>query len=200
MIWVPIGHLLPGSEPVAICAEDAQIPLVQFPVLKARPPVVLPFSLKKLGARVYVVDVEAAEIIKPASLTLPAKGIEKFNLSLPISGAFAKLIIVLVPKVLLATRGAKLVFASFPTLFAFPAIAPSGREVAVSTAILSRSILQTILVGFEWLRTVAASDCYGCFLHLRNIASNKANDNFDIACKRIEDAQRQGDLFIESAA
>lgn len=74
---------------------------------------------------------------------------------------------------------------------------PTQKPVALMKWCLEKSKAQTILDPFMGSGTtgVAAVQMGRDFIGIE-----REPKYFDIACKRIEDAQRQGDLFLESAA
>lgn len=193
MICWPVSHLLPSVNAVAIRAQEAKVAFISGPVFET----VTPSARATRFLRpVNVVNVQNAVVCFSAMDALSAKFFHQGKLPTPVSRVFVNGVSVLVPMSRATFSAAKTVLALASTPLAIFFTLPPRREIAVATTILPRSVFEAILMGLERLRTITASHCDGCFLHYRNITLNPTNDNFDIACKRIEDAQRQGDMFI----
>lgn len=74
---------------------------------------------------------------------------------------------------------------------------PTQKPVALMKWCLEKSKAQTILDPFMGSGTTGVAACQ---MARDFIGIEREAKYFDIACKRIEDAQRQGDLFLEGAA
>lgn len=200
MIGQAIPHLVPSVEPVTVCAQQAKVALIRSPIAKAVIPDRRSPFIAELLRRVDVVNVENAVVTFPAVNAGTAQFRNQCEFARPITRVLMLGEAVLVPVIFAALLRAKAMLTFATAALTPPCPLPTSGKVAVSSAILPRAILDAILVGLEGLRAVAASHCDRCLFHYPNIVSSAAHCNFDIACKRIEDAQRQGDLFMEGAA
>jgi hypothetical protein len=200
MIRQAVTHLLPRSQPVAIRTEQAKVSLVCRPVLQSVVPVTRAFSLFELFARVNVVNVENSVVAISALRALPAQCVHDRNLARPVARFLVFLEAVFVPVILAAFFRTKAMLAFTATAFTPTFPLPACFKIAVSTAIFTRPVFEAVLMGFKRCGAVAASDCYRCLFHGLNIRCKRAKVNFEIACKRIEEAQKQGDMFIEQPA
>lgn len=195
-----VAHLLPSVQPVAVCAQQAKIALVRCPISEAVIPSRGAPFVAQLLARIDVVNVQNANVAVAALHASAPKLLHNLNLARPVARVLVRSEAVFAPMCLAALKRAKTRLAGLAATLASLRPAPPCREVARTGAVFSRPVFEAVLVGLERCGAVAASDCYRGLFHGRNISCRRANGNFDIACKRIEDAQRQGDLFIESAA
>jgi len=73
---------------------------------------------------------------------------------------------------------------------------PTQKPVSLMMALVSRTEAQIILDPFMGTGTTGVASLK---LGRRFIGIEREPKYFDIACKRIEDAQRQGDFFVEAA-
>ena len=192
--------MVPRVEPMAVCAKQAKVAFVSGPIAKAVIPYGRSAFVAELLRGVDVVNVENAVIAFSAVDTGAAQFGNQGELARPITRVLVFGEAVFVPVILAALIRTKAMLALFAAALAPLFSLPTRFEVAVPAAILPRAIFDAILMGFEGLRAIAASHCDRCLFHCRSITSRSAQCNFDIACRRIEDAQRQGDLFLEGAA
>jgi hypothetical protein len=199
MNW-PVSHLIPSVQTVAVCAKQSQIALVRRPIAEA----VIPYTgaplVPELLARVDMIDVQHAEIGLPAHYTGSTKFLDQGELPAPVRWVLVGLEAVFVPMRGTTLRRAKTVLALCATSLACALPLPSRFQVARPATVFPRAILEPIEVCFERLLAVSASYGDSALFHVRNISSRVLRNKFDIACKRIEDAQRQGDFFIGGAA
>lgn len=163
---------------MAIRAKQLQIPLVGRPVLKSARPSILPPLWANLLGRINVVYVESAKVGEAAFNAFSAKLKNEGQLALPVARALMDAVSVLVPKVLHARRGTEPVIAFLPTGFAFSMLSPAMREVARLSA-----KLRALVLG-DRVPAMYAS-----------IHGDIITKYFDIACERIENAQRQQRMF-----
>lgn len=193
----PVSHLIPSVQAVAVGAKKPQVTFVRSPILKA----IIPCARASgLFAPVDMVNVQHPIIAFAALHANPAKLAHKGNLSSPVARVFVDGVAVLVPVIDAALFRAKAMLTKRAATLTGRLPLPSRRKVTGPIAVFSSAVLETVKVGFKRLFAVAAGDCNSALFHGRNIPLNNRKVNFDIACKRIEDAQRQGDLFIEGAA
>ena len=193
----PVSHLNPSVDPVAIGTQQAQIAFVGRPVFEA----IIP-SLRASGlfAAVNMVNVQDPVIAFAALNTDATEFAHKRQLPAPIARVFVDCMTMLVPVVNAAFIRAKSMLAIGPAAFTRGLPFPTRRQIAGLAAILSSPVFEAIKMHFKLLLAVAASHCDRCLFHYQNILYLNAKVKFDIACKRIEDAQRQGDFFVETVA
>lgn len=198
MIARPITHLVPSVDAMAVGAQQPQIALVRLPIAQA----VIPSAWAALLERpVDVVDVQHAIIGFTATDARAAKLFDERNFSAPVARVLVLFVGVDRPVLVAAGIVAKAEVTRFAALLATIGSTPSRGEIAVAPAVFSGAIPQPVKVGFKRLAAVAASHLNSALFHARNIARNAQRTKyFDIACRRIEDAQRQKDLFIGEAA
>lgn len=193
----PVAHLVPSVQAMAVCTQQPQIAFVCSPILEA----IIPSArASSLFAPVDVVDVQNPVIAFAALHANPAKLAHKGKLPAPVAGVFVDGVAVLVPVIDAALFRAKAMLTSHATTLTGCLPLPSRRKVAGSVAVFSGAVLEAVKMGFKRLFAVAAGDCNSALFHGRNILLRKRKVNFDIACRRIEDAQRQGDLFLGGAS
>jgi len=198
MIARPVTHLSPSVDAVTVRAQQAQVALVSLPITQA----VVPSARAALLKRpVYVIDVQNAVIRFTASHARSAKLVYERQFPSPISRMLVLSVGVDRPVGVATGNITKAVLARVSALFARRASLPASSEIAVAPTILPGAISQPIKVGFKRLAAIAASYLNCALFHVQSIAWNvRRTKYFDIARKRIEDAQRQGDLFVEAAA
>lgn len=188
----PVSHLLPCVNPVAVCAQQAQVPAICRPVFK---PVVPCGRAPKLLRPIDVIDVEDSHVGLSAFHACAAERSNKGKLSLPVPGTLVHSKAVLVPVGCAAFVGAEAVLALCSAPFALRASLPSGRQITGAAAVFAGSVFQAVKVGLKLLFAVLA-DCFNAaFLHCASISRTCEPKYFDIACRRIEDAQRQARLI-----
>jgi hypothetical protein len=185
---------------MAISAKQLQISAISFPIAEAARPCPSRFLGFGLSLPINMMNVEGAKVREPTLRAFTAQAFHKLDLALPIARVLVFGRAVLVPIILGAARRAKLIIARGAALTAFAVALPSGRKIARSAAILSGAVAQAIRVHFARLATVSAGDDrWGC--PHRNCISNYAIYNkpkyFDAACRRIEEATKQPDMFVE---
>lgn len=197
MIARPITHLVPSVDAVAVGTQQPQIPLVRLPIAQA----VIPSARTTLLERpVDVVDIQHAIIGFTATDARAAKLFDERNFPAPVARVLVPFVGVDRPVLVAAGIVAKAEVTRLAALLATIGSTPSRSEIAVAPAVFSGAIPQSVKVGFKRLAAVAASYLNSAFFHARNIARNtRRTKYFDIACKRIEDAQRQGDMFVDAA-
>jgi len=193
-----VSHLLPCVEPVAVGAKKPQVALVRFPV--AQPVVPSPWTAL-LERPIDVVDVQHAIIGFTATDARATKLLDERKFPAPVARVLVPFVGVNRPVLVAAGIVAKAEVTRLAALLATISSTPSRGEIAVAPAVFSGAIPQPVKVGFKRLAAVAASYLNSALFHSRNIARNaRRTKYFDIACKRIEDAQRQGDMFIDGVA
>ena len=193
-----VTHLAPCVNSMAISAKQAQVAFVGFPVLKPVNPVSCTFSFFELFVPVNVVNVKNAMVINSARYAFTTKRSNKSKLFLPIFWVLMGCKAVFIPIVSSARVAAKPVFAFFAAIFTRLFFPPSMGQVASLTAKFSSSILKSVGVYLELLRAVFAALCNLSFfahINILNTCGYYKPKYFDIACKRIEQAHTQGQLF-----
>jgi hypothetical protein len=198
MIGGTVTHLLPSVPPVTVGAEQPQVASVGFPIAQA----IIPGSRSPLfQAAVDVVNVENAKVGLPALNARPAKLRNERQLPAPVARVLVPLVRMDRPVGVATGNRAKAMLAGLPALLARLAALPSRSKIAGLAAVFSGAISQAVEMSFKRLGALRAGDFGGALFHGRSIAQTAVQPKyFDIACKRIEDAQRQGDFFVERAA
>lgn len=175
---------------MAVCAQQLKVTGIRRPILEAARPDVLPVFGAYFFGWVDVVDIQRAVIIKAALRTLAAKVLNQRQLAFPIARTLVDAVPVLVPVVAQAGIRAEARRAARAAILALSGVTPSVREVACLTAELPGSIANAIGVHLRRLAAVRA-----CDFSLGGSHNDIIPKYFDIACRRIEDAQRQQRLF-----
>lgn len=196
----PVAHLLPRVQSVAVCAKQAQISCVRGPITEPVVPNAGASFVAQFLRPVDVVDVQNAKVIFSTFDAATTQLGDQRKFAPPIGRMLVQAKAMLVPMVLSALLGAKTMLAVSTAALAGRLPLPSRSKIASAGAILSCAILEAVEVGFKRLFAVAAGDCNSALFHDANIYRHREKIKFDIACKRIEDAQRQGDLFLDGAA
>ena len=163
---------------MAISAQQLKVSSVGRPVLKTPRPHVLPVFGANFFGRVYVINVQRPIVIKAAASALTAELLDERQFALPIPRVLVYSVSVFVPKSTHAFVGAKSISALFPAGFARSVFAPPMRKVAGLAAKFGAFVFG------DRVRAVGAR-IHGAII----------TKYFDIACRRIEDAQRQQRLF-----
>ena len=184
---------------MAIRTQQFDVAGVRSPILEPAAPSVAGLGAH-LGSRINVVDVQRPEIREPALDTFTAERGDDGELALPIAGMLVDSGTIPVPISPRTFRRTKLRGAIFSTLATLSVAAPTVRQIAGLTAIFASAVAKAIRVHLSGLATVRAGNRDGLFSHGLTIAKYIAAAKpkyFDIACRRIEEAYRQADLFIE---
>lgn len=149
-----------------------------------------------LSRRILVVDIEHAMVVVAARLAATAKFLDQRVLAFPILIApTVDGIAVSVPVGATTSIRTKPVSATLAALRAFAGLAPAVREVARLITEFSRAFAQAVSVHGCGLFTVLANDLNWRGSHASKYIRPNNRKYFDIACERIENAQRQARLF-----
>lgn len=154
---------------MTIRAQQLQIPGIGRPVFEPAPPRVSGFGLD-LSRGVDVVNVERANVIKPAPNALAAKLFNKGNFLCPVFWVFVNCGSVLVPICLLALWGAVANLARLSTAFARAIAAPSVREVAPLATVFPVTVFNAVRVHECLLAAASAMNGNAFVSHARTIA------------------------------
>lgn len=193
-----ITHLAPCVNSVAIGAKQAKVSFIGFPVFEAVKPIPCSFPLLELLFPINVVNVKDAMVVNSAFNAFAAKCSNQSKLFLPIFWVLVGCKAVFVPVVSSARVAAKPVFTFFAAIFTWLFLPPSMGQVASLTAKLASAIFKSVSVNLEIFRAVFTAFCHLCFLahlYLLNTFAHYKPKYFDIACKRIDQAVAQGQLF-----
>lgn len=163
---------------MAIGAEQLKIPFVGRPVLEPPRPSILPILGAKFLAWVYVVNIQRAEIGEAAFNAFAPEPKNESELALPVARALVDAMPVPVPEVAHACGGAKPVRALLSAALALSVLSPPVGEVARLSAKLRPLVLGDRVPAM--------------FASIHGFIIPKY---FDIACERIENAQRQQRMF-----
>ena len=187
-----VSHLLPCVDAVAVRAEQTQVACVRSPVFES----VIPGGGSScFPGPVDVVDVEDTEVSLSALHTSAAEAFDKSHLPLPVSRVFMRSESVGVPVVAAALVRAKAVLAFLSASLARGRAFPSCSEIAVPTAVFRGAVFDAVGVCKERSGTTGTTDFNAALFHGMIITRTREPRYFDIACRRIEDAQRQGRLI-----
>lgn len=184
---------------MAIRTQQFEISGVCLPVAEATTPCVSSFRTD-LRRRVFVVDVKRPNVRKSTYDALPAQGFDQRKFAPPIARMLVDRRSILVPIGFGTNRRTELRRAVFAALPALAGAAPSRGHVASATAVFARSVAQSVGVHRRLLTAVRTGDFIRLRPHANGIAKYYGHAKpkyFDIACRRIEDATRQRDLFVE---
>ena len=198
-----IPHLTPCMNSVAIGAQQAKVAFVGFPVFEAVKPVTGTFPLFELLFPINVVNVKNAMVVNSTFNAFPSEGGNQSKLFLPVFWVLVGCKAVFVPVVSSARVAAKPVFTLFAAIFARLFFPPSMGQVASLAAKLAGAIFKPVSVNLELFRAVFTALCHLCFLahlYLLNTFAHYKPKYFDIACRRIEQAAKQGQLFEPTQA
>lgn len=184
---------------MTISAQQPQVPLVCFPIFESPRPSILPIFGPYLLGRINVVNVERSVIRKSALNTLAAKFLNYFEFSFPVARVLVNRVTVFVPVILNAINRTKSIFAIGSAMLAFSVFAPSRRKITGLIAKFSSAIFDAIGMGLKnGFATGAFNVNFCAFSHAFDYITvyRRAEPKyFDIACERIENAQRQQKLF-----
>ena len=187
---------------MAISAQQSKISLVRLPIAEAATPRPTGFNFGFL-CPVYVVNVQRAKIAKAANNTLAAEHLNDLNFALPVSRMLVARRPMLIPIGCLTVARTELCFARVSALATLAGAAPSGSKIAALAAIFPRAVFESVRVHSRDLAAMGAGYFYrlGALLsHAENVSQYQAKREpkyFDIACKRISEALKQPDMFIE---
>jgi hypothetical protein len=188
---------------VAVSAQQTKVPCIGFPIAESVVPDACAALVSQFHGRVNVVDVENSIIRFSASDALPAETFNQFKFSFPVARVTMFLKSVFVPVILTASVTAISVFAWLSALLARLRLPPPGRKIAGLPAILPGSIFHPVSMSLKLFGTMLADFRDLCFL-AHGVSPNRcahySTINFDIACRRIEQAYAQPRLFDEPKA
>lgn len=199
----PVPHLFPCMKSVAVGAEQTKVSGIRFPISEPVTPNASSPLVSKFHRWVNVVNVKDSMIGLSAGYALTAKRINQLQFALPVSRVLMFCKSVFVPVISAASVSAKSIFTRFAALLARLIFPPSSRKVAVLTAKLASPILNPIGVYLKFPRAMFTDFRYLSFC-AHGLSPNRdahySTKYFDIACKRIDQAYAQGDLFVPKAA
>ena len=193
-----VAHLTPCMNSMAVCTKQTQVSFISFPVLKSVKPVTCSLSFFEFFVTINVVNVKNTMVVNAALNAFAAKFSNQSKLFFPVFRVLMGCKAVFVPVVSSARFAAKPVFAFFAAIFTRLFFPPSVGQVASLTAKLASAIFKPVSVNLELFRAVFTALGYLCFLahsYLLNTFAYYKPKYFDIACKRIEQAVAQGQLF-----
>ena len=180
---------------MAVSTQKPNVFHVRVPISKTPTPRVVPVFGPNFRGGVDVVNVQGAMIGEPALGAFPAKARDEFKFPFPVARVLVNAVAVFVPVVLLTAWRTKTCFRRLVAALALAGVRPPVPDVASLTAELTCAIAQTIRVHRFGLVTVLANDLNGRGSHVSKYTTPNNHKYFDIACERIENAQRQARLF-----
>jgi hypothetical protein len=179
---------------MTIRAQQLKVASVLPPVFEAAAPCISGLR-PHFRCGVDVVNIERPEVIKPTPNAFAAEGLDQGKFPFPVFRMLVDGRTVFIPIGLLTLVGAIADFARLAAILARTVAVPSVLQVALSAAIFTRSLAQSVCVHSFRLAAACADDRDGLLSHQINIA--REPKYFDIACKRISDALKQPDIFID---
>lgn len=194
-----VSHLTPCMQAMAVCTEQAEVSGVRLPVSEPVIPNACAAIVSEFHRSINVVNIKNSMVGLTARHTHSPEGFDQFHLALPVSGMFVFCKSVFVPVILTAFIFAKSILALFSAVFAGLLFTPSGGEVTGLIAILSCAILYSVCMCFKAITAMFTDGInLSAFAHddLLNTCCHFSTKYFDIACRRIEDAQRQSRMFV----
>ncbi len=183
---------------MTVRTQQAKIAFVVRPILEASRPNIVSIFGALFGLWVKVVDIQYSEIVNPTSRTLPAQGRNNFEFSRPVALVLIDFVSVFIPVGFEAFCRAVSNIARLATRFTLSILSPPMSEITRLVAILTVSLANAVPmhhVCFPAARTLN-SDRFSS--HSPMISNYKASCKpkyFEIAVKRISDAQDQFALF-----
>ncbi len=187
-----VSHLLPCVNAMAVRAEQTQVASVRGPVLESVIPGCGPPGF---SGPVDVVYVENPEVRLSALHASAAEAFDKSHLPLPVSRMFVRSESVGIPVVAAAVVRAIAVLAFLSASLARGRALPSRGEIAVPPAVFRGAVFDAVGVRKERSGAMGAADFNAALFHVAIITRTNEPKYFDIACRRIEDAQRQARIF-----
>jgi hypothetical protein len=180
---------------MTISAKQAEVFSVGGPVLESPRPSVVPILGANLFRGVYVIYINGAVICKSTLRALAPERGYQFKFAFPVARFLMDRIAVVVPVGFLTMRSTKTRFCFLSAPFALPCVRPSMGQVAGLAAKLSGSIFESVSVHLRRLLTVLACDLNALGSHCLSLSELASRKYFDIACQRIEQAQKQVRMF-----
>lgn len=183
---------------VAICAKKPKISFVGLPVLKPIKPITCSLSLLKLFSAVDMVNIKNPMIGVAAMYAFPTERFNQRKLLLPIGWVLVFCEAIFVPVILPAFITAIAVFAFFSAVLARLFLAPSMGKIALLSTKFTSAIFNSIRMDLKLFRAMFAALCNLSFFshfNLLSMCEHYTPKYFEIACKRIEQAYAQGQLF-----
>lgn len=215
----PEVSLFPCVQSMAISAQQFNIIHICSPVLKSPSPGIASVLWSDFSIWVYMVNIKRPVVIKSTFNAFPAKSGDNFQLSFPVPAFLVDFIPFFVPIRFLAFWVTKSCCAHLAAIKTNPVSFPSFSHIAIPVAIFSSAVFQAVGVNFKRLGAVLASNSHFVWGHwiflvcVWNSNYTKIHrkiktlmyfeidpDYFEIACARIEKAQRQGRMDFEEAA
>lgn len=179
---------------MTIRTQQLEVACVLPPIFEAASPCISGLG-SELRSGVDVVNVQCSVIIEPAANALATQGFNQGKFAFPVLRVLVDGGSILIPISLLAFVGAITNVARFAAILTRAVTLPAVRQVALLAAIFTRTLAKSICVHLFRLPAACADDRDGLLSHGINIAQEPKY--FDIACRRISDALRQPDMFIE---
>ena len=197
----PVAHLIPGMNPMTVRTQKAEVSCVGFPVSESVVPDACTAFVSQLHGWINVIYVKNPVICFAANNALSAKAFNQFQLPFPVARVAMFLESVFVPVILAASVAAIAVFAWLSALLTRLRFSPPSGKVTGLPTILPSSILHPVGMGLKFFRAMLTDFCDLCFLaHVvsPNRRAQYNTINFDIACRRIEQAYAQPRLFEDA--
>ena len=183
---------------MTICTQQSEVSFVSCPISKTTMPSPLAFFRPFFLCAVNMVDVQYAGIVYSAFAAFSAKLVNQCQFTFPITLSFMLSITLTIPICFSTNRITESCIGFFLALAAIPVMFPPVGKIASRTAILSCSIPKSIgMYGCRFPAVLTDNDgwfcSHSCIITIHRTCSELKY--FDIACRRIEEANGKGSLF-----
>lgn len=175
---------------MAIRTQQSEVSFILGPIFESARPVVRTIFWSNFPLRVNMIYIKGTVIAKTALRAFAAEFFNQRQFSFPIARTLVDSMAVQIPICLEACIGTKAGRTFIAALFALPRFCPSVRKIARSIAVFACPIAESIGVHLSLFPAMGAFNRFCRSSHGIMIARY-----FDIACRRIEDAQRQQRMF-----
>ena len=197
----PIIRFFPGSDSMAISAQDLKIFQVLLPILQSSAPSKMATFRRSFQSMIDMMNIKTSNIRNTAFGTLGTQQFQNFNFALPIFTGFLESdITTSVPKILPAfirainCRTCLVAFSTF-TRRRFPPMI----KITLHRAIFAIPSFHAVLRYFKSLSAMNTISFFRCFLHTDNYITihgkRQYPDYIAMSIKRIEMEARQERLF-----
>ncbi len=183
---------------MAIRTQQPKITLVSIPILEAPCPCVNTFLWTNFLGWVDMVYIKRAVIVKTTINALTPKLFNQRKFAFPISRMLMYFVTIFIPIVFSASIRTKPYLTVFTALFTFSIVLPSVFQIAFLVTVFTSAFFNSVRVNHCWLTAPLTFNFNRIVSHwgiIPQYTRNYEPKYFDIACERIEQAQKQGRLF-----
>ncbi len=183
---------------MTISAQQPQITLINFPVLKTPCPCVNAFFWANFLRWINMVYIKCTVIVKTTNNTLPSKLFDQSKFALPVSRMCVYFMTVFIPVIFSASIRTKPYVTILAALFAFAIVFPPMFQIAFLVTVFAGTLFNSVRVNHYWFAAPLAFNFNRIISHWRIISQYTYNHEpkyFDIAVERITQAQKQVRMF-----